>query len=424
MIASLALLFLTGLLAAALCDRVRLPRITGLLLTGVLLGPCALNLLDEKLLGISAELRQIALIIILLKAGLSLNLSDLKKVGRPAVLMSFVPASCELIGYVLLAPALLGLNRVEAALLGAVLGAVSPAVVVPRMVRLMEEGRGTERSVPQLVMAGASCDDVFVIVLFSTFLGMAQGGQARAMDFVKIPVSILTGVALGALTGTLLARLLECMHEKGRTVRNSQKVILLLALSFLLVSAETWLKAYLPLSGLLAVVGMACAVRAKSTPAVSARLSAKFGKLWLAAEVLLFVLVGAAVDVRYTLAAGPAALAIILLALVFRSLGVLACLIKTPLTRRERLFCLIAYLPKATVQAAIGSAPLAAGLACGQTVLSVAVLSILVTAPLGALAIDRSVKRLLTKKSGKILPNPATSRKNASSNLSKTDEEV
>ena len=397
MLASLSLVFLIGLAAAALVQALHLPRIVGMLLTGIVLGPCVLDLLDSSILLISADLRQMALIIILIKAGLSLDLSDLKKVGRPAVLMSCIPASFEILGYVLLAPAVLGIFRLEAAVLGAVLGAVSPAVVIPRMVGLMERRYGTEKSIPQLIMAGASCDDIFVIVLFSTFTRMAQGGSARLADFASIPVSILLGVAVGAGVGLLVSLFFETAYAHRHLVRNSMKVIVILGVSFLLMSLETWLKDIVPLSGLLSVVSMACTLKIKSTAVVSRRLSEKFGKLWLAAEVLLFVLVGAAVDIRYTLGAGGRAVGMIFLALCFRTVGVLLCLVRTALTRRERLFCVIAYLPKATVQAAIGSVPLAMGLPCGPLVLSVAVLSILITAPLGAWGIDASYQKLLEK---------------------------
>ena len=399
MLTSLALIFLVGLAAAALCQGLRLPRIIGMLLTGILLGPCALNLLDGSILSISADLRQMALIIILLKAGLSLNLSDLKKVGRPAVMMACVPASCELLGFVLLAPAILGVSRIEAAVMGAVLAAVSPAVVVPRMVQLMETGWGAGKSIPQMILAGASCDDIYVIVLFSTFTGMAQGGSANVTDFAQIPVSIVLGVLLGAAAGYLLGLFFEAAYARSHYVRNSMKVIVLLGVSFLLMAAETWLEDIVPVSGLLAVVSMACVLKLRSIAFVSRRLSEKFGKLWLAAEVILFVLVGAAVDIRYTMTAGPAAILMILLALGFRSAGVALCMAGTRLNRKERLFCMIAYLPKATVQAAIGSVPLSMGLPCGQIVLSVAVLGILITAPLGALGIDMTYQKLLTRDS-------------------------
>lgn len=395
MLTSLALIFLVGLSAAALCRVLRLPRIIGMLLTGVLLGPYALNLLDPLILEASADLRQMALIIILLKAGLSLDLSDLKKVGRPAILMSCVPASCELLAFVLFAPLFLGINRIEAAVMGAVLAAVSPAVVVPRMVQLMERRWGTAKGIPQMIMAGASCDDIYVIVLFSTFVGMAQGGGARWQDFAAIPVSIVLGILVGVAVGLVLALFFETAYARRHYVRNSMKVIIVLGVSFLLVAMENWLKGYIPMSGLLAVVSMACTLKCKSTAFVSKRLSEKFGKLWLAAEVILFVLVGAAVDIRYTLAAGLSALAMIAVAQIFRAFGVFLCMLGTNLNRKERLFCMIAYTPKATVQAAIGSVPLSLGLPCGQIVLSVAVLAILITAPLGALGMDSTYQRLL-----------------------------
>lgn len=397
MLTSLAFIFLVGLSMAAICQRLRLPRIIGMLFTGIVLGPYVLDLLDPSILSVSSDLRQMALIIILLKAGLSLNLADLKKVGRPALLMSFVPASCEIVAFVLFAPAILGVSRIEAAVMGAVLGAVSPAVVVPRMVALMDANYGTAKSIPQLVLAGASCDDIFVIVLFSTFVGMAQGGDANWMDFAGIPVSIVLGIALGAAAGFALSQFFETAYAHKRRVRNSVKVIVVLGISFLLMAMETWLVGVLSLSGLLAVVSMACVLKMKSAAFVSKRLSEKFGKLWLAAELILFVLVGAAMDIRYTLHAGIASLLMIFIALAFRSMGVALCLVKTPLTGRERLFCMIAYLPKATVQAAIGSVPLAMGLPCGPIVLSVAVLAILLTAPLGALGMDLTYRRLLKR---------------------------
>lgn len=397
MLTSLAFIFLVGLSMAAICQKLLLPRIIGMLITGILLGPYVLDVLDPSILSISADLRQMALIIILLKAGLSLDLSDLKRVGRPAVMMACVPASCEILAFFIFAPSILGITRIEAAVMGAVLGAVSPAVVVPRMVQLMDEKYGTGKSIPQLILAGASCDDIFVIVLFTTFVGMAQGGSARLMDFMNIPVSIVLGIALGVAAGCGLSMFFETACAHKHCVRNSMKVIVVLGVSFLLMAIETWLEGIVSVSGLLAVVSMACALKIKSTAFVTQRLSEKFGKLWLAAEVLLFVLVGAAVDIRYTLNAGIAAVVMILVALIFRSAGVAICLLGTALTWKERLFCMIAYLPKATVQAAIGSVPLALGLPCGQIVLSVAVVAILLTAPLGALGMDVSYKRLLEK---------------------------
>lgn len=397
MLTSLALIFLVGLSAAAICGYLHLPRIIGMLFTGIILGPHVLGLLDDKILSISSELRQIALIIILLKAGLSLNLADLKKVGRPAVMMAFVPASFEICGYLLCAPMIVGITRIESAVMGAVLAAVSPAVVVPRMVQLMENGYGTEKSIPQMILAGASCDDIFVIVLFSTFAGIAQGGTADFTQFLNIPVSIVLGILLGAAVGYLLSLFFETAYAKEHYVRNSMKVIVVLGLSFLLMAVETWAKPYVSVSGLLAVVSMACVLKMKCPKSVSGRLSEKFGKLWIAAEVVLFVMVGAAVDIRYTATAGGAAVVMILLALIFRAAGVCVCMAGTALNKKERLFTVIAYLPKATVQAAIGSVPMAMGLSCGQIVLSVAVLASLITAPLGAIGMDMTYRRLLKR---------------------------
>lgn len=397
MLTSLSFVFLLGLAMAALCQKFKIPRIIGMLVTGILLGPCVLNWLSESILGISSELRQMALIIILLKAGLSLNLADLKKVGRPALMMSCVPASFEILAFVIFAPAILHISRVEAAVMGAVLGAVSPAVVIPRMVQLMETKYGTDQRIPQMIMAGASCDDIFVIVLFSTFTNMAQGGSAHVADFINIPVSILLGIALGAVAGYGLSLFFETAYAKEHYVRNSMKVILILGMSFFLMSVETWLKGKVSVSGLLAVVSMAAVIRIKCIPKVSKRLSEKFGKLWIAAEMILFVLVGAAVDIRYTMQAGIAAVLMIFVGLMFRAVGVSLCMLGTKLNKKERLFCVIAYLPKATVQAAIGSVPLAMGLPCGQIVLSVAVLAILITAPLGAAGMDLTYDKLLVR---------------------------
>ena len=401
MLLSLALIFLVGLSAAAIFGALKLPRIVGMLGVGIVLGPYVLDLLDPSILGISSELRQIALIIILIKAGITLNLSDLKKVGRPAVLMSFVPACFEMLAYFLIAPHVLGIAPIEAAVMGAVLSAVSPAVVVPRMVSLIDNKYGTEKSIPQMILAGASCDDIFVIVLFSAFVAMAQGGNANVSDFVNIPVSIILGVLVGVAAGLSLYFLFK-LFDKRKKIRASFKVIIILGAAFLLMSVETALKGYVALSGLLAVVSMACVIKLKSPAEISAKLSDKFGKLWLAAEVVLFVLVGAAVDIRYTVTEGAAAMiGMIFIALGVRAVGVIICMLGTKLNFKERLFCVIAYLPKATVQAAIGSVPLSLGLPCGKIVLSVAVLAIVITAPLGAFGIDLSYKRLLQKEEEK-----------------------
>ena len=389
MLTSLGLIFLTGMALGWVCRRLRLPGLLGMMGAGILLGPCVLNLLDDSILNISADLRQIALIIILTRAGLSLNLDDLKKVGRPAVLLCFVPASFEIVGIVLLAPPLLGVSYLEAAVVGSVLAAVSPAVIVPKMLRLMEEKRGTAKSIPQMLLAGASVDDVFVIVLFTSFMGLEQGNEVSPLTLLQIPVSIVTGIAAGLGIGLLLALYFKKVH-----IRDSLKVLILLSISFILVSQQDAIGAYVPFSGLLAVMSMGVAVQKKREPA-AVRLSVKYSKLWAAAEVLLFVLVGATVDLQYVASAGLAAIALIFGALLFRMAGVLCCLLRTPLQKRERLFCTVAYMPKATVQAAIGGLPLAAGLSCGHLVLTVAVLAILITAPLGAFGIDLLYRRCL-----------------------------
>lgn len=400
MLLSLAVIFLCGMGMGAVFRRLNLPQLLGMLLTGILLGPYALNLLDGSILSISADLRQIALIIILTRAGLNLDVEDLKKVGRAAVLMCFVPASFEILGMLALAPRILGISLLDAAIMGTVVAAVSPAVIVPKMLKLMDERYGTGESIPQLIMAGASVDDVFVIVLFTSFTGLAQGGTASALDLLRIPTSIALGLAAGALCGLLLALAFRRIH-----MRDSAKVIIILSISFLLVTLEHSLSGALGFSGLLAVMGMGIALQRRRGE-VAARLSAKYSKLWVAAELLLFVLVGATVDVGYALASGGAAVLLIFGVLVFRMAGVFLCLLGTSLDRRERLFCMIAYMPKATVQAAIGAIPLSMGLACGQIVLTVAVLSILITAPLGSFLIERTYKKLLKPQEGRYWGRP------------------
>ena len=389
MLTSLSLVFLLGMLLSRAFQKIRLPGLLGMLVTGMILGPYALNMLDGSILGISADLRQIALIIILTRAGLSLDIQELKKVGRPAVLMCFVPACFEIMGMILLAPRLLGISVLDAAIMGAVVGAVSPAVIVPKMLNLMEKGYGVKKSIPQLILAGASVDDVFVIVLFTAFTGLAQGGTFSPASILSIPVSIGTGIAAGGLAGILLALFFQKVH-----IRDSAKVVILLSISFLMIELENRLKGYVPFSGLLAVMSIGIALQKKRYEA-AARLSVKYSKLWVAAEVLLFVLVGATVDISYALKAGAAAVILIFGVLIFRMAGVFFCLLGTDINRKERLFCMIAYMPKATVQAAIGGVPLAMGLGCGKIVLTVAVLAILITAPLGAFGVEQTYKRLL-----------------------------
>lgn len=392
MLFSLALIFLFGIILGGLFKKLRLPPLLGMIITGILLGPCVLNLLDGTVLSISADLRKIALIIILTRAGLNLNIDDLKKVGRPAVLMCFLPATFEICGMILLAPRLLGLTVIEAAVLGTVIAAVSPAVVVPKMLKIIEEGYGTEKSIPQLILAGASVDDVFVIVLFTSFTGLAANGSFSMLDFVKIPTSIVLGMLMGAICGIVLSLLFKLVH-----MRDSLKVVIILCISFLLVTLENTMTGIIGFSGLLGVMSMGIAIQKKRTAAAK-RISVKFSKLWVAAEVVLFVLVGAALDIGYVKQAGVKTVLLSFGVLLFRMIGVFVCVLKTKLTVKERFFCMLAYTPKATVQAAIGSIPLAMGLSCGNTVLTTAVISILITAPLGAFAIDISYKKLLKAK--------------------------
>ncbi len=391
MLLSIALILLVGMSMGWLCRKMKLPGLLGMLATGIVLGPYVLDLLDPSILGISAELRKIALIIILTRAGLGLDLSGLKKIGRPAVLMCFVPASFELFGMLLLAPKLMGLSILEAAVMGAVLAAVSPAVVVPRMVKLMDEGYGVKEGIPQLILAGASVDDVYVIVLFSTFTGMMQGTGASAIRFINIPVSILLGIAIGLGIGVLLACFFQKIH-----MRDTSKVLIILSISFLLVVLEDYLAIPITFSALIAVMFIGIGLQRKRE-VVAKRLSAKYGKLWVAAEVFLFVLVGATVNIGYIGKVGIKALIVIAGALVFRMFGVLVCLLGTEIKGKERMFTMLAYTPKATVQAAIGGIPLSLGFACGESVLAVSVLAIVLTAPLGAFAIDLTYKKFLKK---------------------------
>jgi len=391
MLTSLAFIFLLGLSLGYVFMKLKLPALIGMLLTGIALGPYVLNLLEPSLLSVSVDLRQLALVIILTRAGLALDIKDLMKVGRPALLMCFVPACFEIAGMMLIAPPLLGISLLDAAIMGTVVAAVSPAIIVPKMLHLMDQKYGTSKSIPQLIMAGGSVDDVFVIVMFTAFTGLALGGNISAVSFLQIPVSILSGLVLGVLLGWLLTRYFKRYH-----MRDSVKVLIILSVSFLLVALERVLKGILPVSGLLAVMALG-ATLLKNYEVLALRLSAKFSKLWVGAEILLFVLVGATVDIKYAVGAGLSAVVVILFSLLFRMAGVFVCMIKTQLTLKERVFCMIAYLPKATVQAAIGSLPLAMGLPCGKIVLTVAVLAILITAPLGAFGIDMTYKRLLEK---------------------------
>lgn len=391
MLLSLSLIMIVGFSLSGILGKLRLPGLLGMILTGIALGPYALDLISDDILNISAELRQIALIIILTRAGLAIDIKDLKRVGRPAILMCFVPATFEIVAVTLLAPPLLGVTILEAAIMGAVLAAVSPAVIVPRMLHLMESGYGKDKSIPQLIMAGASVDDIYVIVLFTAFMGMYSGSGFDASAIISVPIAILLGMLLGTFSGLILVWIFKKFH-----MRDTVKVLILLSTAFLFVSIEAFLKPYVPVSGLLAVMALG-ATLLKSYEVLAKRLKGKFSKIWVGAEIMLFVLVGAAVDIRYLMYAGFGAVLLITLALVVRMVGVQLSLAKTQLTFKERLFCSIAYLPKATVQAAVGAIPLSAGVAAGQTILTVAVLAIMITAPLGAIGIDATYKKWLTK---------------------------
>ncbi len=394
MLTSIAIIILCGLMAGWAFNKIKLPSLLGMIIVGIISGPHGLNMIDDSILMISGDLRQIALVIILTRAGLSLDISDLKKVGRPAVLMCFVPACIEILGTILLAPILLGASVLDAAIIGSTIAAVSPAVIVPRMIKLMEEGYGTDKSIPQLILAGASVDDVFVIVVFTAFTTLASTGKVSAASFLQIPISIILGIVLGCAVGALLV-----MFFKRRHIRDSIKILIILSISFLILELQNQLEGYVPVSGLLAIMSMGIVINQKYS-VLAKRLSVKYNKLWLAAEVFLFVLVGVAVDIKYAISAGIMVVVLIICALVFRMFGVMIALLKTDLSVKERIFCMVAYTPKATVQAAIGSIPLSMGLECGSITLTVAVVSILITAPFGAICVDNLYRKLL-RKSGK-----------------------
>lgn len=391
MLTSIAIILLFGLLVGWIFSKVKLPSLLGMIIVGIVLSPHCLNLVDDSILTISGDLRQIALVIILTRAGLSLNFSDLKKVGRPAILMCFVPACIEMMGTIVFAPLLLGVSILDAAIIGSVMAAVSPAVVVPRMIKLIEDGYGTNKSIPQLILAGASVDDVFVIVVFTALTTLASTGEVSAISFIQIPISILLGVLLGGVVGTILVCFFRRFH-----IRDSVKVLIILSVSFLLLELQNKLEGIVSVSGLLAIMSVGIIINQKYD-VLAKRLSVKYNKLWLGAEIFLFVLVGIAVDLKYALAAGIVVILLVILALVFRMMGVAISLVKTKLNKKERLFCAVAYTPKATVQAALGTVPLVMGLSCGEIVLTVAVISILITAPFGAICVDNLYKKLLSK---------------------------
>lgn len=391
MLTSIAIILLLGLVVGWLFSKMKLPSLLGMIIVGIVLSPYCFNMVDKSIIAISGDLRQIALVIILTRAGLSLNLLDLKKVGRPAILMCFVPACIEMLGTIIVAPVLLGVSVLEAAIIGSVIAAVSPAVIVPRMIKLIDEGYGKEKSIPQLILAGASVDDVFVIVVFTALTTLASTGEISVASFMEIPISILLGILLGGMVGLVLVWLFKQYH-----MRDSVKVLIILSVSFLLLELQNRLKGIVSVSGLLAIISMGILIKQKYD-VLAKRLSVKYNKLWLGAEIFLFVLVGIAVDINYALKAGIVVIILVIATLIFRMAGVSLSLIKTKLNRKERLFCGIAYTPKATVQAAIGTIPMAMGLACGEIVLTVAVVSILLTAPFGAICIDNLYKKLLSK---------------------------
>lgn len=391
MLKSIALIMLIGMSTGWVCRKVKLPGLLGMLFTGIILGPYVLNMLDSSILLVSADIRKIALVIILTRAGLTLNLEDLKKVGRPAFLMCFVPATFEMIGMIILAPRLLDVSLIEAAVIGAVVAAVSPAVVVPEMIKIMEDGYGTKQGIPQLILAGASVDDVYVIVMFTAFTSLAQGSNVSVMSLVNIPVSIIFGIIIGIIIGKALAVVWRKVH-----IRDTVKAAIFLSVALLLVGVEASLNTPITFASLISVMFIGIALK-KDRPEVAFRLSQKYNKMWVWAEVMLFVLVGATVDIGYVAYAGVSAIVIIIGALIFRMAGVALCMAGTKLKLKERAFCMLAYTPKATVQAAIGGVPLSMGLACGNTVLTVAVLAIIITAPLGAFAIDMTYRKLLKK---------------------------
>lgn len=392
MLISISLILFVGMLFGFLCKKIKFPSLFGMILAGIIIGPYVLNLIDGSILNISIEIRKIALIIILIRAGLKLSFEDLKKVGRPAILMCFLPAALEVIGMVLLAPKFLGLSLLEAAILGAVVGAVSPAVIVPRMIKLIDEGYGTEKAIPQMILAGASVDDVFVIVLFTTFTSLAQGGEVSVRSFINIPISIVVGIGIGLLVGFLLVKYFEKI-----SMRDTAKVLIVLAICFVLTFIEDKWGTIIPFASLIGVMALGLMIKRQKAE-LATKLSAKYDKLWVPAEVFLFVLVGASVAVDSLKTAGINAILLVLGVLIFRMVGVFLCLLGTKLNTKERFFCMLAYTPKATVQAAIGGLPLAMGLGCGDIVLTVSVVAILLTAPLGAFAIDLSYKKCLLKK--------------------------
>jgi len=391
MLFSISIITLTALLLSQLFIKLKLPGIIGMLLSGIILGPFVLDLIDPSILTLSADLRQIALIVILIRAGLSLDLEDLKKVGRPALLLSFIPASIEMVAVIIFAPLFFGISYLDAAIMGAIIAAVSPAVVVPRMIKLMESGYGKEKKIPQLIMAGASIDDVYVIVIFTSLIQVYQGSTVSLLTFLFIPISIILGVFLGILSGLVLSSFFKKFH-----MRDTLKVLIIFSIGFLFIVLEKTIYGFLPISGLVGIMALGGTILKKHM-VLAKRLVGKFEKIWVIAEIMLFVLVGAAVDISVIANVGLFALLLIVISMVFRMFGVFISLIKTRLNQKEKLFVGISYAPKATVQAAIGAIPLSLGISSGNLILTVAVLAIIITAPFGAILMDKTYKKLLER---------------------------
>ena len=390
MIISLAIMTVLGLVVNALFVRIKLPGLLGMLLLGILLGPYGLDILSPDLLRVSDDLRRLALIIILVRAGLGINKEDLIKVGGPAIRISFIPVLLEGFTIAFLAIRLFGFSFIEGGMLGFIIAAVSPAVIVPQMLKLLDQKIGTDQGVPTLILAGASIDDVFAITLFSAFIGLYTGTNSNlTWQILGIPLSIVLGIGLGVVFGLLLGRL-----YKHYRMRDTKKVLILLGVAIFMTAIESWLQDRVNIAALLGVMSMGF-VLMEQKPDVSRRLASKLNKIWVLAEIVLFVLVGAQVDIAIAINAGLLGLLIILIGLSARSIGVFLATLGSHFSWKERLFCVIAYLPKATVQAAIGGIPLSMGIESGGLILALAVVAILFTAPLGAIGMDRTAPILL-----------------------------
>lgn len=391
MLFSLGLIILFGILFGSFFERIKLPSLLGMLIAGIIIGPYGFNLIDKSVLNISGELRTFALVVILTRAGLNLDLDILRKVGISAILMCFVPATFEIFGIYLIAPKVLNISAIDSLILGAVLAAVSPAVVVPKMLKLIDEGYGRKSGIPDLIMAGASVDDIFVIVIFTALLSIRTGGSVSIFSIISIPISILLGILFGSILGNILSILFKKFN-----IINEKKILILLSISFVLLFFENTIKSTIPFSGLIAVMALSASLKKKSE-SIARDLSKSFFSIWVFAEILLFVLVGASVNISYAFKLSYLPLIVIIFGLIFRAIGVNIAILKSDLNKKERLFTTISYMPKATVQAAISSIPLSMGISSGETILIVGVFAILFTAPIFAKLIDFSYKKLLIK---------------------------